>query len=154
MPYPVMMRGFFLLLVTAAVGCSPPAARDQAATPTRDCPADVPQGAVVMENVSDPAEPVGGIDGLMRRIRYPELARRACIEGVVEVQAYVSPEGCVVDAVCVNDPGGQTCEEALRTVRGAPFTPGRDAGSAAWITTTLQIPFELTAVQRENCAAR
>jgi len=67
------------------------------------------------------AEPADGFEKLGGRTRYPELARRAGIEGTVRAEFFVDERGFVTDPVCVNDPGGQTCEEALRALRDTYF---------------------------------
>jgi protein TonB len=67
------------------------------------------------------AEPADGFEKLEGRTRYPELARRAGIQGTVQTEFFVDERGFVADPVCVNDPGGQTCEEALRALRDTYF---------------------------------
>jgi len=67
------------------------------------------------------AGPADGFEKLEARTRYPELARRAGIEGTVRAEFFVDERGFVADPVCVNDPGGQTCEEALRALRDTYF---------------------------------
>jgi protein TonB len=67
------------------------------------------------------AEPDDGFDTLEARMRYPELARRAGIEGTVRAEFLVDERGTATDLVCVSDPGGQTCEEAIRALRETYF---------------------------------
>ena len=93
--------------------------------------------------VEDPPELIGGLDGLQQRIQYPELARRAGIEGTVFVQFVVDENGRVVDPVCVREPGGGTCEEALRAVRASEFRPGRQRGRAVKVRFSLPVRFRL-----------
>ena len=93
--------------------------------------------------VEDPPELIGGLEGLQSRIQYPELARRAGIEGTVFVQFVVDENGNVVDPVCVREPGGGTCEEALRAVRAAKFEPGRQRGKPVKVRFSLPVRFRL-----------
>ncbi|MEM1044361.1 MAG: TonB family protein, partial [Bacteroidota bacterium] len=53
--------------------------------------------------VEQQPELIGGLEGLQSRIQYPELARRAGIEGTVFVQFVVDEQGNVNDPVCVRD---------------------------------------------------
>lgn len=93
--------------------------------------------------VEDPPELVGGLDGLQSRVVYPELARRAGIEGTVFVQFIVDERGGVADPVCVRDPGGDTCEEAIRVIRASTFTPGRQRGKPVKVRFSLPVKFRL-----------
>ncbi len=93
--------------------------------------------------VEDPPQLIGGLEGLQSRIQYPELARRAGIEGTVFVQFVVDENGRVQDPVCVRDPGGGTCEEALRAVRTSEFQPGRQRGRAVKVRFSLPVRFRL-----------
>ncbi len=93
--------------------------------------------------VEQPPELVGGLEALQARIEYPELARMAEIQGTVFVQFVVDEQGNVNDPVCVRDPGGGTCEEALRAVRDAKFEPGRQRGRPVKVRFSLPIKFRL-----------
>ncbi|MEP0549028.1 MAG: energy transducer TonB [Rhodothermales bacterium] len=101
----------------------------------------------IFEVVEDPPvllpDELEGLRQLQRRARYPELARRAGIEGTVLVQFVVDEQGNVVDPVCVRDPGGQTCEEAIRAVRDAEFKPGRQRGKPVKVRFRLPVRFRL-----------
>lgn len=111
--------------------------------PPPDEPEPEPAEPEIFVIVENPPELIGGLEGLQERIQYPELARRAGIEGTVFVQFVVDEQGNVVDPVCVRDPGGQTCEEALRAVREAKFTPGRQRGKPVKVRFSLPVKFRL-----------
>lgn len=114
-----------------------------------DLPLDPPEptGQEIFEVVEDPPgllpNESEGLRLLQSRIQYPELARRAGIEGTVFVQFVVDEEGNVVDPVCVRDPGGNTCEEALRAVRDSKFKPGRQRGKPVKVRFSLPVKFRL-----------
>ncbi len=84
-----------------------------------------------------------GLRQLQSRIQYPEMARRAGIEGTVFVQFVVDENGNVNNPVCARDPGGNTCEEALRAVREAKFKPGRQRGKPVKVRFSLPVRFRL-----------
>ncbi len=86
---------------------------------------------------------IGGLAGLQSRIQYPELARRAGIEGTVFVQFVVDEGGSVHAPVCLRDPGGGTCDEALRAVRASTFEPGRQRGKPVKVRLSLPVKFRL-----------
>ena len=110
---------------------------------------DAPEPKVpeIFEIVEDPPvllpDEMEGLRQLQRRTQYPELARRAGIEGTVLVQFVVDEQGNVVDPVCVRDPGGNTCEAALLAVQQSKFKPGRQRGKAVKVRFRLPVRFRL-----------
>jgi protein TonB len=111
--------------------------------PPADEPEPEPEEPEIFVIVENPPELIGGLEGLQQRIQYPELARRAGIEGTVFVQFVVDENGNVQDPVCVRDPGGQTCEEALRAVRASKFQPGKQRGKPVKVRFSLPVKFRL-----------
>lgn len=86
---------------------------------------------------------IGGLESLARQIQYPEMARRAGIEGRVFVQFIVDEEGEVVHPRVIRGIGGGADEEALRVVRQARFTPGIQRGQPVRVQFALPIIFRL-----------
>lgn len=101
---------------------------------------DEPDVFVIVEDMPILA---GGLESLQRRLRYPELARAAGIEGRVIVQFTVLPTGHVSDPVVVRSIGAGCDEEALRLVRTAIFLPGRQRGVPVRVRFSLPITFRL-----------
>jgi protein TonB len=93
--------------------------------------------------VEEPPQLIGGIGGIQERIRYPEVARLAGIEGTVFVQFVVDENGNVIDPFCIRDPGGSTCEEAIRAVSTSKFEPGRQRGKPVKVRFSLPVKFRL-----------
>ena len=86
---------------------------------------------------------IGGLESLARQIQYPEMARRAGIEGRVFVQFIVDESGEVVHPRVIRGIGGGADEEALRVVRQARFTPGMQRGQPVRVQYALPIFFRL-----------
>lgn len=104
-------------------------------------PADPePEIFVVVEEMP---EPIGGLEGIQRRVRYPELARRAGIEGTVFVQFVVDEQGRVSELVCTRHPGGGTCEAAKEAISQTQFRPGRQRGQPVKVRFSLPVRFRL-----------
>lgn len=93
--------------------------------------------------VEDMPELIGGLGELQRQIRYPEMARRAGIEGRVYIQFIVNERGEVVDPRVIRGIGGGADEEALRVVSQARFTPGMQRGRPVRVQYSLPIFFRL-----------
>lgn len=95
---------------------------------------------VVVENMP---ELIGGLGELQSKINYPEMARRAGIEGRVHIQFIVNEQGDVENPVVVRGIGGGADEEALRVVSQAKFTPGMQRGRPVRVQYSLPIFFRL-----------
>ena len=84
-----------------------------------------------------------GMRALQQCIRYPEMAKRAGIEGRVFVQFVVDENGRVTAPVVARGIGGGADEEALRCVREATFTPGLQRDKAVKVKFSLPVTFRL-----------
>ena len=88
-------------------------------------------------------ELIGGIGSLMKTIYYPEIAKKAGVEGTVVIQFVVDTQGRVKDAIVLKGIGGGCDEEALRAVNAAKFSPGRQRGKAVAVKMSLPVRFVL-----------
>jgi TonB family protein len=88
-------------------------------------------------------EPIGGMPAIYERVRYPEIARRAGIEGRVVVQFLVDKEGNVVDPFILRGIGGGTDEAAIEAIRGVKFNPGVQRGRPVSVVMQMPIVFRL-----------
>lgn len=86
----------------------------------------------------------GGIGQLQQKVRYPEMARRAGIEGRVTIQFIVNEQGQVENPRVIRGIGGGCDEEALRVVSQAKFVPGLQRGRPVRVQFSLPIVFRLT----------
>ncbi len=87
---------------------------------------------------------VGGIRSVQSKIKYPEEARKAGIEGRVILQFIVDENGDVLDPKIVRGIGGGADEEALRVIREAKFEPGIQRGKEVKVQYSLPIVFRLS----------
>lgn len=88
-------------------------------------------------------EPIGGMAGVQSRVQYPDMARRAGIEGRVTVRFVVNEEGNVENAEVVRGIGGGADQEALRVVRETKFKPGIQRGKPVRVQFALSVNFKL-----------
>ncbi|MDR9419144.1 energy transducer TonB [Gracilimonas sp.] len=86
---------------------------------------------------------IGGMAELQSNVEYPEMARRAGIEGRVTVQFIVNENGEVENARVVRGIGGGCDEEALKAVQNAEFEPGMQRGRPVRVQYALNINFRL-----------
>lgn len=86
---------------------------------------------------------IGGMKSIQSKMEYPQMARRAGIEGRVTVQFIVNENGDVEDAEVVRGIGGGADEEALKVVKEAKFEPGVQRGKPVRVRYALSVNFQL-----------
>ncbi|MBK8945081.1 MAG: energy transducer TonB [Ignavibacteriae bacterium] len=89
-------------------------------------------------------EPVGGLEGIYKLIKYPELATKAGVQGKVYVLAFINEDGKVDDVKVVKGIGAGCDEATVEAVKKSKFTPGKSAGKNVKVKMSLQIQFKLT----------
>ncbi len=99
-----------------------------------------PEIFVVVEEMPDL---IGGLGEIQKKIRYPEIARKAGVEGRVILQFIVDENGNVTEPAVVRGIGAGCDEEALRVVREAKFKPGKQRGKPVKVKMSLPITFKL-----------
>lgn len=90
----------------------------------------------------------GGNEALMtflvQNIQYPEIAKRAGVEGRVFVSVVVKSNGQIGDAQVVKGIGAGCDEEALRVVKMMPkWAPGKQNGNSVTVRVSIPILFKL-----------
>ena len=84
---------------------------------------------------------IGGLALLQKKVKYPEMARRAAIEGRVTIQFIVNEQGEVENPRVIRGIGGGCDEEALKAVMTARFKPGMQRGRPVRVQYSLPIVF-------------
>ena len=87
--------------------------------------------------------PAGGIDAVVGRLTYPEIAIASGVEGDVEVEVVVNADGTVRSARALNDPGLGLAEAAVAAVRASTFVPAQRQGQAVNSRLLLTVPFRI-----------
>ena len=85
-------------------------------------------------------EPIGGFSAIYRALRYPEIARKAGIEGKVIVRALVSEKGQVVKTKIMKSLGHSGCDDAaVNAIRSVKWKPAmqRDMPVKVWVAITV-----------------
>ncbi len=95
-------------------------------------------------------ELIGGLASIQRSVIYPEIAKKAGIEGRVFVQFIIDEKGNVVNPVVLRGIGGGCDEAALEAVRKAKFRPGKQRGRAVRVQYSIPIVFRLTAAEKKE----
>lgn len=87
--------------------------------------------------------PIGGDAAVYKNIDYPEMAKKAKIEGKVYVLVLISEKGTVDDAKVIKGIGQGCDEAALSAIKKAKFNPGKNGGAPIKAKLTMAINFKL-----------
>ena len=121
----------------------PPPPPPPAAEPEPEAPPE-PEIFTIVENPPEMLpNQADGMANLQRCIKYPEMAKRAGIEGRVFVQFVVNEQGNVTSPQIARGIGGGADEEALRCVSEVRFKPGRQRGRPVKVKFSLPVTFRL-----------
>jgi protein TonB len=93
--------------------------------------------------VEEMPEPVGGIKAIQEKIVYPEIAKRAGVEGKVYILAFVDESGSVTKAQVLKGIGAGCDEAALDAVLKTKFKPGKQRGKPVKVQVSIPIVFKL-----------
>jgi TonB family protein len=88
-------------------------------------------------------EPIGGMMAIQKKIIYPEIAKRAGIEGRVYLLAFIDENGNVADVKVIKGIGAGCDETALKAIKETKFTPAKDKGENVKVQVSVPIVFKL-----------
>ncbi len=88
-------------------------------------------------------EIVGGLNELYKYVSYPEIARKAGIEGVVVVQIVVLPDGTPSEPTILRGVHEVLDKEAVQGVMKLTYTPGMQRARAVSVYMSIPVRFEL-----------
>jgi protein TonB len=118
------------------VGAPPP-------PPKEEMKGGIEEEPVYFVAVEEMPYPIGGIQAIQDLIIYPEIAKRAGVEGKVYVLAYLNEEGTVVKTEILKGIGGGCDEAAEWAVKHTKFTPGIQRGKPVNVKVMVPIVFRL-----------
>jgi len=99
-------------------------------------PPEEDDGMNIFVPFDEPPAPIGGFAAIQRALKYPEIARKAGIEGRVIVQVQVSEKGQVVDTKVIKSLGHSGCDEAaVNAIKNVKWKPAlqRDKPVKVWV---------------------
>ncbi len=99
---------------------------------------------VIFTEYDTPPEPLGGFAAVQKAVVYPELARKAGIEGTVIIQVVINQDGSPGEAVIlkgVTDSGLN--ESALNAVKSVKWKPAMAEGKPVTVRISLPVVFRL-----------
>jgi len=89
----------------------------------------------------EPPNPVGGFAAIQKKLKYPEIARKAGIEGKVIIYAKINTKGVVINTKVVKPLGNSGCNEAaINAIKAVKWKPAmqRDKPVTVWVSVPVQ----------------
>lgn len=87
--------------------------------------------------------PVGGLEAVVKKIVYPEIAKKAGLAGKLYLLVYVDEKGQVNDVKVIKGLGGGCDEAAMKAIKDSKFTPGKNSDVAVKVKLSLPITFKM-----------
>ena len=89
-------------------------------------------------------EPIGGFGSIHTSLMYPEVARKAGVEGTVIVKALIKTDGTVGRTVIIQSLGNNGCDEAACTaIQEIKWKPAESQGKPVNVWVSIPIKFKL-----------
>ena len=108
-------------------------------------------GEIVFVPYDSPPQPIGGFEAIQQNLVYPELARKAGVEGRVLVYVQVDEKGEVSRTRAIQSLGPNGCDEAaVAAVKAVKWKPAqqRDQKVKVWIA--VPVDFKLGSDNKSN----
>ncbi|MDZ7763895.1 MAG: TonB family protein [Melioribacteraceae bacterium] len=121
------------LVEDAEVAAPPPPAEEE----------EEEEDPVFFVAVEQQPQPIGGLQAIQKKIVYPEIAKRAGVQGRVFVKAYVDENGNVVKVELLKGIGAGCDEAAMEAVHATKFTPGKQRGKPVKVQVSIPVVFKL-----------
>ena len=89
-------------------------------------------------------EPIGGMAAILRHLKYPEIAKRAQIEGTVYVEAIIDEKGNVINTSIIKSLGNSSCDEAAAAaIRAVKWKPAKQRDKSVKVRIKIPVKFKL-----------
>jgi protein TonB len=118
---------------------------DEVPPPPPPLPTQEDQSQFVFVPYDEAPEPIGGVAAILRNIEYPEVGKRASIEGTVILHVQIDEKGVVRNMRVIKGIGFDIFETAaMNAVKSVRWRPAkqRDVPVKVWIS--VPIEFDLT----------
>ncbi len=93
--------------------------------------------------VEEMPEIIGGQEAIYKNLEYPEMARKAGMEGLVVVGFVVEPDGSVSNVHIIKSAGKILDDAAIKAVKKLHFKPGKQRGKPVRVRMALPVRFKL-----------
>lgn len=134
-----------MLMFAVVISCDKKESMDQSVNPNvvlEKTSSDIPEGFVPYDK--EPS-PIGGFNAIRENLHYPELARRAGIEGTVILYVQIDEQGDVVNTRVIKSLGDNGCDEAaVEAIKKVKWIPAEADGKPVKVWISVPVRFKLS----------
>ncbi|OQX96242.1 hypothetical protein B6I21_01455 [candidate division KSB1 bacterium 4572_119] len=99
---------------------------------------------IIFVPFDDPPSPIGGFAAIQKKLQYPEIARKAGIEGTVIIYAQISSQGTVKRTKVVKPLGNSGCNEAaIKAIKAVKWKPAKQRDKPVTVWVSVPVKFRL-----------
>ncbi|MCA9732018.1 energy transducer TonB [candidate division KSB1 bacterium] len=115
---------------------------DEIPPPPEEPPVD--ESAQIFVAFDTAPAPIGGFAAIQKKLVYPDIARKAGIEGRVIVNVLVGTDGTVKDTKILKSLGHTGCDEAaIDAIKAVRWTPAKQRDRAVQVWVGIPVIFKL-----------
>ncbi|MBN1999727.1 energy transducer TonB [candidate division KSB1 bacterium] len=105
---------------------------------------EIDESAQIFVAYDEAPEPIGGFAAIQKNLVYPEIARKAGVEGRVYVQIIVDEKGNVVSAKVQKSLGNNGCDEAaIAAIKSVKWRPAKQRDKPVKVQVGIPVVFKL-----------
>ncbi|MBD3377063.1 TonB family protein [candidate division KSB1 bacterium] len=94
--------------------------------------------------VDEYPQPIGGFAAIQNHLKYPEMARRAGIEGRVIIQVIIDEKGNVISTNVIKSLGNNGCDQAaIKAIRSVKWKPAMQRDKPVRVSISIPVLFTL-----------
>ena len=107
-------------------------------------PSDTGDVALIFVPYDKDPEPIGGMAAIQKNLVYPEMARKAGVEGMVIVQVVIDKAGNLVSAKVIKSLGNNGCDEAaIAAIKSVKWKSALQRDEPVTVLVAISVIFKL-----------
>jgi len=92
----------------------------------------------------EPPQPIGGFQAIQQNLEYPEIARKAGVEGRVVVNVLIDEQGNVIDTEILKSLGNNGCDQAaIEAIKSVKWKPAKQRDKPVKVWVGIPVVFRL-----------
>ncbi len=92
----------------------------------------------------EPPQPIGGFAAIQKKLVYPEIARKAGVEGRVFVKVLIDEKGNVAATQIIKSLGNNGCDEAaVAAIKAVKWKPAKQRDKPVKVWVSIPVVFKL-----------
>ena len=92
----------------------------------------------------EPPQPIGGFAAIQSKLKYPEIARKAGVEGRVYVNVLIDERGNVIQTKILKSLGNNGCDEAaVAAIKAVKWKPAKQRDKPVKVWVGIPVVFKL-----------